>query len=82
MQYDKQHKEMAKKFLRNENVNFEHDVDTNKYTDGTTSKEQTVRFDIHVGERIWTDGTSIWATGNRDEEDYACLLYTSPSPRD
>jgi hypothetical protein len=61
MQYTQQHKEMAKKFLRNENVNFEHDVDTNKYTDGTTSKEQTVRFDIDVGERIWTDGTSIWS---------------------
>ena len=60
-QYTQQHKELAKKFLRNENVNFEHDVDLNKYTDGTTSKEHTVRFDIDVGERIWTSGDSIWS---------------------
>ena len=60
-QYTQQHKELAKKFLRNENVNFEHEVDVNEYTDGTTSKEHTVRFDIDVAARIWTDGTSIWS---------------------
>jgi len=70
MQYDKRHIELGKRFLSNENVNLDYDVDVNEYTDGTKGRDEHLRFDIHVGERIWTDGTSIWATGNRDEEDY------------
>ena len=61
MTYTQAHIEMAKKFLNNENVNLDYDVDVNEYTDGTEGRDEHLRFEIHVGERIWTDGTSIWS---------------------
>lgn len=61
MQYTQAHIELAKKFLNNENVNLDYDVDVNEYTDGTEGRDEHLRFEIHVGERIWTDGTSIWS---------------------
>ena len=61
MQYKQAHIELAKKFLNNENVNLDYEVDVNEYTDGTEGRDEHLRFSIHVGERIWTDGTSIWS---------------------
>ena len=60
MQYNKRHIELGKKFLANERVNFDYDAEA-----------QRICIDIDTEDRIWTDGTSIWATGNRDEADYA-----------
>ena len=123
--YNAEHIELGKKFLANENVNI--DLDDDRLT-----------ISINVGDRIWTDGSSIWSKGvvkgvkvggmtltaHKEEDDYealgyywsgglfgnvdydgsgkdgtwydgvddesalinrnpsACLLYTSPSPRD
>ena len=61
MQYTQAHIELGKKFLNNANVNLDYDVDVNEYTDGTKGRDEHLRFEIHVGERIWTDGTSIWS---------------------
>ena len=40
------------KFLQNANVNFDYDKD-----------DMQINFNIDVGCRIWTDGTSIWNRG-------------------
>ena len=61
MQYKQAHIELGKRFLQNENVNLDYDVDVNEYTDGTEGRDEHLRFSIDVGERIWTDGTSIWS---------------------
>src|SRR6056300_293397 len=61
MQYKQEHIELAKKFLGNANVNMDYEVDVNEYTDGTEGRDEHLRFGIDVGERIWTDGTSIWS---------------------
>jgi hypothetical protein len=50
MQYTQQHKELAKKFLRNANVDFNYDAD-----------DMRISIGIDVNDRIWTDGTSIWS---------------------
>ena len=61
MQYKQAHIELGKRFLQNENVNMDYEVDVNEYTDGTEGRDEHLRFSIDVGERIWTDGTSIWS---------------------
>jgi len=50
MQYTQQHKELAKKFLRNGNVAFDYDAE-----------EMRISIGIDVNDRIWTDGTSLWS---------------------
>ena len=52
MQYTKQEIQAGIKFLQNANVNFEYD-----------KEEMQCWFNIDVGCRIWTDGTSIWSRG-------------------
>jgi hypothetical protein len=49
-QYTQQHKELAKKFLRNGNVAFDYDAE-----------DMRISIGIDVNDRIWTDGTSIWS---------------------
>ena len=61
MQYKQAHIELGKRFLQNENVNMDYDVDVNEYTDGTEGRDEHLRFSVDVGERIWTDGSSIWS---------------------
>jgi len=61
MQYKQAHIELGKRFLQNENVNMDYEVDVNEYTDGTEGRDEHLRFSIDVGERIWTDGSSIWS---------------------
>ena len=48
--YNKQHIEMAKKFLANENVGFDYDAD-----------EMRISFGVDVNDKIWTSGDSIWS---------------------
>ena len=52
MQYTKEEIQAGVKFLQNANVNFNYD-----------KEEMQCWFDINVGCRIWTDGTSIWSRG-------------------
>ena len=61
MQYKQAHIELGKRFLQNENVNMDYEVDVNEYTDGTEGRDEHLRFSVDVGERIWTDGSSIWS---------------------
>ena len=50
MQYKQAHIELAKKFLANENVNFDYDAE-----------DMRISFGINVNDRIWTSGDSIWS---------------------
>ena len=74
MEYKNKQIEAGIKFLNNKNVDFDYEIDDDicEYSDGTTEQENrhNARFDITVNDKIWTDGTSIWATENRDIEDY------------
>ena len=74
--YNAKHIELGKKFLANENVNI--DLDDDRLT-----------ISINVGDRIWTDGSSIWSKGvvkgvkvggmtltaPKEEDDYEALGY-------
>ena len=74
--YNAEHIELGKKFLANENVNI--DLDDDRLT-----------ISINVGDRIWTDGSSIWSKGvvkgvkvggmtltaHKEEDDYEALGY-------
>ena len=50
MQHNTQHIELAKRFLANENVNMDYD-----------REEMRISFGINVGDKIWTNGDSIWS---------------------
>ena len=50
MQHNTQHIELAKRFLANENVNMDYDAE-----------EMRISFGINVGDKIWTNGDSIWS---------------------
>ena len=50
--YTKEEIQAGVKFLQNENVNFNYDKD-----------DMQIWFNINVGCRIWTDGSSIWSRG-------------------
>lgn len=50
--YTKEEIQAGVKFLQNKNVNFDYDKD-----------DMQIWFNIDVGCRIWTDGTSIWSRG-------------------
>ena len=50
--YTKEEIQAGVKFLQNENVNFDYDKD-----------DMQIWFNINVGCRIWTDGSSIWSRG-------------------
>ena len=52
MTYTTQQVQAGIKFLSNANVNFDYDKD-----------DMQVNFNIDVGCRIWTDGSSIWSKG-------------------
>ena len=50
--YTKEEIQAGVKFLQNKNVNFDYDKDN-----------MQISFNIDVGCRIWTDGSSIWSRG-------------------
>ena len=50
--YTKEEIQAGVKFLQNKNVNFDYDKD-----------DMQIWFNIDVGCRIWTDGSSIWSRG-------------------
>ena len=50
--YTKEEIQAGVKFLQNKNVNFDYDKD-----------DMQISFNIDVGCRIWTDGSSIWSRG-------------------
>ena len=50
--YTKEEIQAGVKFLQNKNVNFYYDKD-----------DMQISFNIDVGCRIWTDGSSIWSRG-------------------
>ena len=50
MQHNTQHIELAKRFLANENVNMDYDAE-----------DMRISFGINVGDKIWTNGDSIWS---------------------
>ena len=56
MTYTEKELDAGIKFLNNANVDFA--VESNEET-----SEMQVMIDVCVNERIWTDGTSIWADG-------------------
>ncbi len=74
MEYKTNIVEAGVKFLKNKNVSFDLEIDDDicEYGSGDIEQENrhTCRIDVDVKDRIWTDGTSIWATENRDVEDY------------
>ena len=50
MTYTQAHIELGKKFLQNNNVNFDYDAE-----------DMRISFGIDVGDKIWTSGDSIWS---------------------